>query len=355
MANRVEAKKALDAVIRKSRVHLYKPIQIAEILYRDRIHHDINLGNLEDYRTKSKRWRDDVCQVLLGRVCTSSAKFQDDLFNETAIPPALIVELGKENRRTNGGVEAYIYSRFTNKHSQLADALDYCLSSTKETFMVKQFIDSFWNEPGLKRSLDKIYEIIVYALFSTLVDALNLQVEIYVDENNFEMLSEFEDFAKMVMCIDFSKPSYIQDAKVYRVGVTNAADRGLDMYSNWGPAIQIKHLSLDVELAKSIVDSVSSDKIVIVCKDAERDIIISLLTQIGWQSHIQSIVTENDLIMWYEKALRGKYSAQIGDELIYRLCGEIAAEFPSVDSTPEILKKRCYEKLTVDPFWKAET
>ena len=34
-----------------------------------------------------------------------------------------------------------------------------------------------------------------------------------------------------------------------------AADRGLDMYSNWGPAIQIKHLSLDVELAKNIVDA----------------------------------------------------------------------------------------------------
>lgn len=355
MPDRVDAKKALDAVIRKSRVHLYKPIQIAEILYRDRVFKDINLLNLEDYRTKSKRWRDDVCQVLLGRVCTSSAKFQDDLFNETAIPPALIAELGKENRRTNGGVEAYIYSRFTNKHGQLADALDYCLSSTKDTFMVKRFIDSFWNEPGLKRSLDKIYEIIVYALFSTLVDALNLQVEISVDAEYFDILAEFEDFAKMVMCIDFSNPRYAQDAKVYRVGVTNAADRGLDMYSNWGPAIQIKHLSLDVELAKSIVDSVSSDRIVIVCKDAERDVIISLLTQIGWQKHIQSIVTENDLITWYEKALRGKYAEDIGDELIYRLCGEIAAEFPSVDTTPEILKVRQYDKLTVDPFWRAES
>lgn len=248
MPNRNEAKEALDAVIRKSRVHLYKPIQIAEILYRDRTRQDINLLNLEDYRTKSKKWRDDVCQVLLGRVCTSSAKFQDDLFNDTAIPPVLVNELGKENRRTNGAVEAYIYRRFTNKHSQLSDALNYCLEAKKEDFSVKRFIDSFWQEPGLKRSLDKIYEIIVYALFSTLVETIKLQVEVSVDSENFEILAEFEDFAKMIMCIDFSNPSYIQDAKVYRVGVTNAADRGLDMYSNWGPAIQIKHLSLDVEL-----------------------------------------------------------------------------------------------------------
>lgn len=354
MANRAEAKAALDAVIKKSRIHLYKPIQIAEILYRDRVHQDINLLNLEDYRTKSKRWRDEVCQVLLGRICTSSARFQDDLFNESAIPPVMINELGKENRRTNGGIEAYIYSRFINKHGQLADALNYCLISDKENFMIKKFIDSFWKEPGLKRSLDKVYEIIVYALFSTLVDALNLQVELSIDEENYEMLSDFSDFAKKVMCIDFTNPNYSQNAKVYRVGVTNAADRGLDMYSNWGPIIQIKHLSLDVQLAKSIVDSVSSDRIIIVCKDAEKDVIVSLLTQIGWQSHIQSIVTENNLIDWYEKALRGKYASIIADELLYRLCGEIAVEFPYVDTTPEILKNRHYETVVLDSFWKAE-
>lgn len=350
MPDRIQAKAALDAVIRKSRIHLYKPIQIAEILYRDRVFHDINLLQLEDYRSKSRHWRDDVCRVLLGRVCTSSAKFQDDLFNETAIPPVLINELGKENRRTNGGVEAYIYSRFTNKHDQMAAALNYCLNSKKETFQVKKFIDSFWNEPGLKRSLDKIYEIVVYALFSTLVDALGLKVEISVDESKFDILEEFSDFAQKVMCLDFSNPSYIQDAKVYRVGVTNAADRGLDMYSNWGPAIQIKHLSLDVELAKSIVDSVSTDKVIIVCKDAERDVILSLLTQIGWCNHIQSIVTENNLIDWYEKALRGKYAEQLGNEIIIRLCGEIAEEFPSVDTIPDIIKDRHYEKVKTDDF-----
>lgn len=351
MPDRKEAKDALDAVICKSRVHLYKPIQIAEILYRDRVKKDIDLLNLEDYRTKSKHWRDYVCQALLGRVCTSSAKFQDDLFNDTAIPPILLNELGKENRRTNGAVEAYIYRRFTNKHSQLADALNYCLEATKDNFDVKEFIDLFWREPGLKRSLDKIYEIIVHSLFSTLVEALEMQVEVSVGSENFELLAEFEDFAKMVMCIDFSNPRYVQDAKVYRVGVTNAADRGLDMYSNWGPAIQIKHLSLDVELAENIVSSVSSDRVVIVCKNAERDIIISLLTQIGWRSHIQSIVTEIHLVDWYEKALKGKYSHVIGEKLLWRLCEEIAEEFPSVDSLPDILKDRHYEKIS-DPFWR---
>lgn len=351
MGNRTEAKKVLDMVIRKSRVHLYKPIQIAEILYRDRVYKDINLLELEEYRTKSKHWRDDICRVLLGRVCTSSAKFQDDLFNDTAIPPVLLNELGKENRRTGGAVEAYIYRKFTNKHNQLAAALNYCQEATKENFEVKQFIDSFWNEPGLKRSLDKIYEIVVYALFSTLVEALELQVEISVASEKIQLLVEFEDFAQKVMCIDFSHPHYVQEAKVYRVGVTNAADRGLDMYSNWGPAIQIKHLSLDIELAENIISNVSSDKVVIVCKDAEKKVIVSLLTQIGWRSHIQSIVTENDLLAWYEKALRGEYAEWIGEKLLHRLCKEIAEEFPSINDLPDILKNRHYEMIS-NEFWK---
>ena len=350
MAKKDEAKKALDMVIKKSRVHLYKPIQIAEILYRVRTVGDINPLDLEDYRTRSKKWRDEICKPLLGRVCTSSARFQDDLFNDNAVPPAFLNELSKENLRTGGAVEAYIYRQFTNKHDQLSDALLYCLDASRETFDVKHFIDSFWNEPGLKRSLDKIYEIIVYALFSTLVDALNLKVEVSVDENHFNVLSEFEDFSKKIMCLDFSNPTHLQDARVYRVGVTNAADRGLDMYSNWGPAIQIKHLSLDVSLAENIVGSVSSDRVVIVCKEAEKDIIVSLLTQIGWRSHIQSIVTESDLVLWYEKALRGRYADIIGDSLIECLCDEIAEEFPSVDNIPDILKNRHYENIS-DPFW----
>lgn len=351
MITKEQAKAALDNVITKSRVHFYKPIQVAEILYRDRVCRDINLLSLEDYRTKSKKWRDDVTIVLLHSVCTSSARYQDDLFNDNATPPAVLDALGRENRRTNGAVEAYIYSKFDNKHEQLSNALTYCLDANVETFEVKKFIDSFWNEPGLKRSLDKVYEIIVYALFSTLVESMDLEVEITVKEDAYPLLREFEDFTQKVMCLDCSTPQHIQEARVYRVGVANAADRGLDMYSNWGPAIQIKHLSLDISLAESIVNSVSSDRIVIVCKDAEKDVIVSLLTQIGWKSHIQSIITENDLINWYEKALRGSYSDQLGENLLYCLASEIAEEFPSVDNTPEIIKKRHYERIS-DPFWK---
>ncbi|MCK5718702.1 MAG: HaeII family restriction endonuclease [Thiomargarita sp.] len=86
-----KAKDALDLIIKKSRIHLYKPIQIAEILHKERTNADleIELLNLESYRNRSKKWRDAVCIRFLGRVSTSSARFQDNLFEENAMPPCI--------------------------------------------------------------------------------------------------------------------------------------------------------------------------------------------------------------------------------------------------------------------------
>ena len=272
------------------------------------------------------------------------------MFNENAMPPRILYTLGKENCKSDGAVEAYIYKSFQTRHRQLKESLDYCLNNKKETFELRRFLAMFWREPGLKRSIDKIYEIVVFALFSTLVNALNLKVQISIDDDQNDLLHEFEEFAKKVMVIDFSNPIYVQDAKIYRLGVTNASDRGLDMYANWGPAIQVKHLTLDLELAESIVINMNSDRIIIVCKDAEKDIILSLLKQIGWTCHIQSIVTENDLILWYDKALHGKFSDVIGDRVLAAMALEIQKEFPSTRPDVDFLRKRGYEALK-DSFW----
>ncbi len=347
---RDEAKAKLDAVIEKSRVHLYKPIQIAEILYRQRVVDPrLDLLDLKCYRTQSRHWRDAVSIELLGTRCTSSAKFQDDIFN--AISPEALYVLGQENLRTGGAVEAYIYSRFDNKHEQLEDALLYCLASSPAEFNVRQLLDSFWNEPGLKRSIDKVYEIIVFSLFDTLVKQLDLTVDVSVSETKIDLLREFEVFAQKVMCLDCNNLVHSDSGHVYRVGVANAADRGLDMYSNWGPAIQIKHLVLSEELAELIVESVSSDRIVIVCKAAESGLIVSLLNQIGWKSKIQSVVTEDDLVEWYEKALRGTYAETMGTQLLETMCEQINLEFPSIDQGRGIISAREYRKIS-DSYWR---
>ena len=348
----IEAKQAIDKIISKARVHLYKPIQIAEILHRDRIEQDIVLTNLETYRSVSKKWRDILCNQFLGRSSTSSARYQDDVFNENAVPPQVLAILGEENRQKKGIVEAYIYNRFSERFTQMSSGLGYCTLHDKSNFQLSEFLELFWQEAGLRRSIDKLYEIVVYSLFSALVEELEMTVEVSMNPNKLPILKEFEDFAKRVINIQPNVTSFKTSAKIYRVGVTNAADRGLDMWANFGLAIQIKHLSLSEELAQNIVSSVNADRIVIVCKKAEQNIILSLLNQIGWKSRIQSIVTENDLNDWYEKALRGKYGNEIGEKMLKILSNEIKVEFPVTENT-EFLKfynGRGYNKLN-DTFW----
>lgn len=101
-----KAKQALDTIIKKSRVHLYKPIQIAEILYRHRSEDDWDLEDLESYRNVSKKWRDVVSLRLVGRKSTSSQKYQDNVFETNAMPPKLLSCLGAINKRSEGIVEA---------------------------------------------------------------------------------------------------------------------------------------------------------------------------------------------------------------------------------------------------------
>jgi len=348
-----EAKATIDKIIKKARVHLYKPIQIAEILHRDRIEKDIDLSDLITYRTSSRKWRNIICLRFLGRTSTSSARYQDEVFNKNAVPPDALVELGKVNRSKKGIVEAYIYRRFLERFTQLSGALDYSNIHDKSTFQLYEFINAFWNEAGLRRSIDKVYEIIVYALFSAIVESLDLTIKVSYNPAKSPILSEFQDFAEKVIQLNTETTSFETDAKIYRVGVTNAADRGLDMWANFGLAIQIKHISLNEKVASNIVGSVSADRIVIVCKTAEQKIILSLLNQIGWKSKIQAIITEDDLIAWYEKAMRGKFANEIGDKILEIISSEIELEFPVTSGKDfEIFYEgRKYHKLK-DKSWK---
>ncbi len=348
--NLADAKTKLDSVIVKSRVHLYKPIQIAEILHRKRVvNKGLDLNDLESYRNASKKWRDCVSVEIIGRKCASSAKFQDALFTE--ISTEALDVLAQENNRTRGGVEAYVYRQVLSKRSVAQDVMHYCLRATRESFSVAHLIQLFWNEPGLKRSLDKIYEIVVYALFITVIDALELRVKLSSNPARQALLADFEDFTTAVMKLDVKHPSCEQSAKLFRVGVTNAADRGIDMYANWGPAIQIKHLTLDESMAANIVESVSSDRIIIVCKSIEKPVLLSLLTQLGWKSRIQSVIAEEQLVAWYEKACRGIHSGLLGENLMKCLVKEMEKEFPSSGGVSPIIDSRHYEKVKLFPPW----
>lgn len=347
-------KKALDTLIRKSRVHLYKPIQIAEILFHHRTERGLDLSDLESYRNVSKRWRDDVSMLLVGRRSTSSQKYQDNIFEANAMPPKLLAKLGANNKKGKGFVEAYIYKALEARLSSVRSIDEYVSSSPASSFSLKELVALFQTTPGLRRSTDKIYEILVYALFATIVRALRAQVTLEIGNKDVEILKDFDRFIKMVLGIDVKQTKLVLPAALYRVGVTNAADRGLDIWANFGPAIQVKHLTLTVELIEDIADNITADRIVIVCLDTEKKAIESLLNQVGWGERIQGIITISDLDDWYKLCLNSKYRGNLGANLLKDVQREFAVEFPSSKEIDPFVKKRRYDEIVMPSDWEIQ-
>ena len=75
------------------------------------------------------------------------------------------------------------------------------------------------------------------------------------------------------------------------------------MWGNFGAAIQIKHISITPKTIEDISNTISADKIIIVCKESEKDVLVSVLKQFGSASRIQSVITEDDLAAWYGQSL----------------------------------------------------
>ncbi len=270
-----------------------------------------------------------------------------DVWNDSAIPPALLKSLDDENKRENGAVERYIYMRFKERQTLVSVITDVIATATPNEFQVSELFNLFKREAGIRRSIDKAYEIVTYSLFETIVTELEAEVSISVPAHKGDLLKEFSALSRVLLGVDENNREWLQAAHIYRAGVTNAADRGLDMWCNFGPAVQVKHLTLQEKLASAIVNQVESDTVVIVCQDAEVSVIATVMKQIGWGGRVRGIVKESDLIAWYEKSLRGKFASQLAPPLLERLLDGFKAEFPQVAGVVEFFQQRGY--LNEDP------
>lgn len=346
------AKTRLDSIINKARIDLYKPIQIAEVLRRSRLEQGIDPLNLDSYRTQSVHWRNAVTSRLTGKTSTSSAQYQHHVWEDSAMPPEILSVLDKENKKTDGAVERYIYLRYGERQGTVSEIISVIKTATPKTFELSTLLELFVTHPGIRRSIDKAYEIVAYSLFETIVVESGITVKVSTTERNLEFLEEFSDLTKVLVGLDSTCLEWEQAAHIYRVGVTNAADRGLDMWANFGPAVQVKHLTLNESLASSIVEQVESDHVVIVCRDADAEVIKVVMRQIGWGRRVRGIVKESDLINWYERCLRGKCSAKLGEPLLTRLTEEFKAEFPQTKTLSDFLEERGYQKLEPPDQWK---
>jgi HaeII-like restriction endonuclease len=350
----VEAKDRLDRLIAKARAHLYKPIAIAEILYRHRVEGTIDLSEKDDYRRRSYSWmREIVHQLYNKKTATLNSRYWDQTFDPDVLPPELLNVLGEANCSHDGVVEAYIYWHIQDKFAGMADIRDGLESVTPEEFELGRFLSQFEEDPRFRRSVDKAYEIIVYALFNAVTCELGATVSLSIDKQHLGVLSDFEDFSRLILGIDADHPEVTQPARLFRVGTANAADAGLDMWANYGPAVQVKHVSLSADQTGSICDSLQADSVVVVCKDADAKAIGTVLAQIGLSEKLRGIITEKDLTRWYELSCSAKYSETLGVRLLQSIREEMWLEFPLAEAQniETFLGKRGYDLSELSGEW----
>ena len=353
-----EAKDRLDKIVNQSRTRYYKPIQIAEVLHRSRVYRDVDVSQLESYRIKSRTWRNEVCTRLLNQTSSSSLDYQDAIWNNPQQMPSNILEiLDRENKNYLGIVERYIYARFIEKQDKIVAIIEKIklASSEPKKFYLSEVLALFEKKTGMKRSIDKCYEIVTYSLFETIVTGLEAEITVRISQEKLELLEEFASLTKVLLNLDTTQKEWTEPAHIYRVGVTNAADRGLDMWANFGPAIQVKHITLKKEhLVKKIVDEVESDHIVIVCQDIEASIIETVISQIGWGKRVRGIIKESELIEWYELCLRGKFSDILSPILMKLLIESFEVEFPEASEISEFYLERNYAEIKPSELWQTK-
>ena len=270
------------------------------------------------------------------------------------MPPSHLALLDVENKSNNGEVERYIYASFSERQATVGGIFTALEVSSPGEFQLRALLNMFVTSQGIKRSIDKAYEIVAYALFETVVCALKARVSVRVPEEKRPLLAEFSDLAKTLLGLSDGELEWEGEAHIYRVGVTNAADRGLDMWANFGPAIQVKHLTLNDDLAQSIVDQVESDHIVVVCTDKDASAVRAITKQIGWGKRVRGIVTEKDLVSWYEKCLRGSFAAELAEPLMKALRDGFVAEFPQLGQIKSFMEDRKYDVMNPSRTWKTE-
>lgn len=123
-------------------------------------------------------------------------------------------------------------------------------------------------------------------------------------------------------------------------------------FPDFGPAIQVKHLTLDADAIGDICDGLTADRIIIVCKETEVTVLDTVIRQLGLEGRLQALITFRDLENWYRTCLNKTHRKTLGASLLTDFIREFSNEFPSLDGLPDFLNERGYARLPLAGDWQ---
>lgn len=346
--NEHEALGRLDSLIGKSRADMYKPIAVAEILYRIRNESaGIDLQNLDSYRRPSYRWMQEIILRLHDKTTQLNSRYWDQLFDHSHISSDALRELIRINAN-DATIERYIYSILNHKFKLIADEIRSLGDCSPIDFCLDKFLSNFLSNDEMRRSVDRVYEAVVYALFETIVRATGATVTVSVNETAKSIVAAFEDFVELLLGITPEQLSATIPAHLYRLGTANQADAGLDIWANFGPAVQVKHMDINSKNAGKIADNTRAERLLIVCRStADKAATEHVLNAVGTSSRIVKLIIQDDLNRWYKTACVDSPASGMGKNLLLALQRELIREFALTTSIDAFLDERGYNIDTV--------
>jgi hypothetical protein len=331
-----QAKAKLDHVIEIARVEMYKPIQVAEALRHAALDPSIDLGDLTTYRIKSRRWRDEATSRLFNKKSTSSVRYQDDLWNDTAVPPGAMVVLGKANCETHC-VEAYIYRKVLEK----SNGLEAARSTLADLESIDELVGLLarFESTGMTSSADRLFEVFATSVYQAELDFMDWLVEVSGPPKPNAPSASWS----------FLEPLLHGSMKlrVDRPGRTNAADAGLDIWTNFGVVISVKRRLLTAVLLNEIVEDTPLGKLHVVCRsmDPSGELRLKELASLG---RAVTASTESDLLDSAEHLLSMERTRV---DFVSRLVEYFDHEFPAAETLIDFLDERGYLDMELPKLW----
>lgn len=343
-------KDQIDTLISNARFRCHRPIRVAEILYHARTE-SVDITDVESYRVDSGNWRDRVSVRLTGKGSSSSRSYQKDFSN--LVSPDHLQALAAVNEDHDGVVENYIYRRLReDKWSGLIAAQEYVTETSVAAFSFEEYM-SLTEQSGLEE--DSMLEIAVYALFAAITRELDATARLTLDAPDEAILTTFDGFVETFLGLAPGDRSFETSVDIHRAGQgTYAADKGVDIGTNFGTMVQVKHVTLDDETASDIDEAAYVDRVVVVCREAERSVIENVSRQLGFE-RVAGIVTISELADWYASCFEA-YPDRLGTKVLTDLRREFREEFQSGDwrvpNVDDFLAERGYGADQLTGQWR---
>jgi hypothetical protein len=316
----------LDRVIALSRVEMYKPIQIAEILREYTKNKSFSPASLETYRSLSRDLRNKVTLELIGKVSTSSMRYQDDVWNPSALPPAAVTTLANFN--CHHEVDEYIYQHVYAKSLQMIE-IRKILDGIKSSEDVRSIFRLF-DTPGLRSSADRLFEVFALAVLQTQIEKSNFTFILSGDSKTIAGLT-----GKKLISLAEGEGNQLKLAKM---GHTNAADAGLDIWTNFGVVVSVKNYFLSLDLFQSVLDDTPVGLLVIIC-ESTNSLVERELEKVAHEREVV-LITSEELLNDVEILLRDSVLSNV---FIGKLKSFYDKEFPLALTLETFMKKRKYK------------